>query len=288
MRGRTFAAFATPSILMMTILMVFPLATAVYLSLHRITLRNLEEIEWVGLQNFREVLADPEFWVAFRWTVLFVAIVVPSMMIVGLSLAMLLDKVRGRMRGVYVAALLLPFVVTPVVGSLIYKDLFERGGLLSWLWRTVTDSALVITAGNVRWLIIFHAVWATTGFAMVVFFAGLQTLPPERVEAASIDGAGFWAQLRFVTLPHLRSLTSFVALITIMDMYRVFDSVFVFAGNRFPAAHTLEVYTYNQALSIQIGRVGKGNALALLTVLGVMVVLIPFLIKSYREQIEDR
>jgi len=272
----------------MTVLMVFPLLTAIYLSLHRVTLRDLETLTWVGLGNYQEILTDPEFWSAFRWTVIFVAIVVPVMMIVGLTMALLLDKVVGRVRRVYVAALLLPFVVTPVVGALMYRDLFDRGGLLAWAWRSVTGEALVVTASNVKWLIVIHAVWATSAFAMVVFFAGLQTLPQERLEAAAIDGAGFWGRIWNIILPHLGSLVIFVALITIMDMYRVFDSVFVFAGQRFPNSLTLEVYTFNQALSNEIGRVGKGNALAVLTVIGIMVVLIPFLIRSYKQQIEDR
>lgn len=272
----------------MTILMVIPLGAAIYLSLHRVTLRDLDTLTWVGLGNYEEVLTDAEFWTSFRWTLIFVAIVVPAMMVIGLAVALLLDKVVGRARGVYVAALLLPFIVTPVVGSIMYRDLFERGGLIAWAWRQLTNEAFVVTASNVRWLIVIHAIWATAGFAMVVFFAGLQTLPHERVEAASIDGAGFWGKLWHIIIPHLGALIVFVALITIMDMYRVFDSVFVFAGARFPDAHTLEVYTFTQALSSGIGRVGKGNALAVLTVIGIMVVLIPFLRRSYKEQIEHR
>jgi len=125
-------------------------------------------------------------------------------------------------------------------------------------------------------------------FAMITFFAGLQTLPEDRVEAASIDGAGYWRQLWHVTLPHLRVLILFVALISIMDAYRVYDSVFVFAGDRFTDAHTLQVYTVEVAVDPQIGRVGKGNAIGVLNVIGIFVVLIPFLVISYRDQIRER
>ena len=197
------------------------------------------------------------------------------------------DKV-GRGRSVYLAALLLPFIVTPVVGTLIYKDLFDRGGLIAWLWEVTTDEPFLITSGNVKWLIIIQAVWHVMPFAMITFFAGLQTLPEDRVEAASIDGAGYWRQLWHVTLPHLRVLILFVALISIMDAYRVYDSVFVFAGDRFTDAHTLQVYTVEVAVDPQIGRVGKGNAIGVLNVIGIFVVLIPFLVISYRDQIRER
>ncbi|MEM7273904.1 MAG: sugar ABC transporter permease, partial [Actinomycetota bacterium] len=258
MTRRTFWGFTLPSLVVMLVLMVLPLATTIWLSFNQLLLRDLNSPTFVGLDNYREVLEDPEFWAAVRFTLTFVAITVPIQMILGLGIALLLDKVvRGR--AVYLAALLLPFIVTPVVGSLVYKDLFERGGLIAWLWELVTDEQFVVTATNVRWLIIIQAIWYVTPFAMITFFAGLQTLPEDRVEAASIDGAGYWRKLWHVTLPHLRVLVLFVALISIMDAYRVYDSVFIFAGDRFTDSHTLQVYNVRVAIDPQIGRVGKGN-----------------------------
>jgi ABC-type sugar transport system permease subunit len=271
----------------MLVLMVVPLVTTIWLSMNKLLLRDIRNPEWIGFDNYREVLGDEEFWAAARFTLQFVAVTVPIQMTLGLGIALLLDKV-GRGRAIYLAGLLLPFIVTPVVGTLIYKDLFDRGGLIAWLWEVVTDEQFVITATNVKWLIIVQSVWAVTPFAMITFFAGLQTLPGERVEASQIDGAGYWRKLWHVTLPHLRVLILFVALISIMDAYRVYDSVFVFAGDRFTDAHTLQVYTVEVAVDPQIGRVGKGNAIGVLNVLGIFVVLIPFLFVTYRDQIKER
>lgn len=271
----------------MVALMVFPLVTTIYLSFNRIFLRDLSSREWVGLDNYTEVLEDPAFWSAFRLTMIFIAFVVPAHIIIGLALANLLDRVK-RGRGFYLAALLLPFIVTPVVSTLLVRDLFDRGGLISWLWEVLTDEPFVIDAGNVKWIIIMHGIWSITPFAVITFFAGMQTLPGERLEAADMDGAGFWAKQRFVVIPHLRSLITFVLLITIMDAYRVFDSSFVFGQGVGQSAHTLSVYNFNTALSSQIGRIGKGNAIGVLMVIGIFVVLIPFLRKSYEEQIADR
>lgn len=285
MDRKTFAGFIAPSIVVMAVLMVFPLVTTIVLSFNRILLRDLSGGEWIGFQNYTDVLSDPDFWAAFRLTMLYVVIVVPFTIVLGLGLANLLDRVK-RGRGLYMAALLLPFIVTPVVGTLMVRNLFDRGGLMSWLWDVVTDSPFVITGSNVKWVLILHGIWAVTPFAVIVFFAGMQVLPEDRIEAADMDGAGFWAKQRFVVIPHLTALIIFVLLITIMDAYRVFDSSFVFGQSVGQAAHTLQVYNLNVALTL--GRVGKANAIAVITVIGIFVVLIPFLVKSYREQIVER
>ncbi|MCY3948530.1 MAG: sugar ABC transporter permease [Acidimicrobiaceae bacterium] len=287
MERKTFWFFTVPSVAVMALLMVVPLATTVWLGFHRLLLRDLKNPSWIGLQNYTDLLTDPEFWTAFRWTMLFVAIVVPIQMVLGLAVALMLDRVvRGR--SFYMAALLTPFIVTPVVGSLVYKDLFDRGGLIAWLWQVIFDDPFQITSGNVRYLIVIQAVWAVMPFAMITFFAGLQTLPGERLEAAAIDGAGFWRNLWHVILPHLRTLVLFVGLISVMDMYRIYDQVFVWTGNRFTDAHTLQVYNVRIATAFDIGRLGKGNAMAVLTVIGILVVLIPFLYRSYKDQISER
>lgn len=287
MNRRTFWGFTVPSVIVMLALMVFPLITTVWLGFQKLLLRDLNNPQWIGFDNYTDVLTDPEFWAAFRFTMVFVAIVVPVTMVMGLGVALLLDRV-GRGRSLYMAALLLPFIVTPVVGSLVYKDLFERGGLIAWLWEVITDDPFAVDASNVKWLIIIQSVWYVMPFAMITFFAGLQTLPEERVEAAAIDGANFLRNLWHVVLPHLRVLILFVGLITIMDAYRVYDQVFVWTGNRFTDAHTLSVYNVRVATAYDIGRLGKGNAIAVLNVIGIFVVLIPFLWRSYKDQIEER
>ena len=171
---------------------------------------------------------------------------------------------------------------------MLFRNLFSRGGLLSWLIELFTGSAFVVDASNVRFLIILHAIWHVTPFAFVAIFAGLQTLPQERLEAAAMDGARTLRSFMHVTLPHLKSVLFFVAIISIMDSYRVFDSVFVFAGNRFDNSHSLSVYNNVVALDAKIGRLGKGHAIAILTIIGIFVALIPFLIRSYKEQIAER
>lgn len=281
----TFVFFVGPSVFIMLALMTLPLLASIVLGLHFITFRNLDAPIWIGLQNYQEVLADPEFWDSLEFTLLFIAATVPLRIVLGLMFALLLDQVR-RFRGLFVAAALVPFVMTPVVGTLIFRDMFDRGGPY-WYWmQQLFDYRLFMNSTTVPLLIIFHSIWTATPFAMIVLFAGLQTLPQESLEAAKVDGASWLRQLWHIAIPHLRSLFIFIALISIMDSYRVFDSVFVLTRQN-PIFDAETIMYYNFQVAMNFGRLGKANAMSVLTVIGIFVVLIPFLVLTYREQLED-
>ena len=205
---------------------------------------------------------------------------------IGFAMALLLDQVSPSVRGVYLALYLLPFIIVPIVGTIMFKQLFEPSGLLNWLYQTLFDSKFRYNEGSVKTLIILFGIWYVTPFTLVVYLAGLQTLPSELVEAASIDGASWGQKIRHIVVPHVSSLTLFILPFSIMDAYRVFDSVFVLSElNPIFKADTLMTYTFQTAISLR--RLGKANAMAVLTVIGIMVVLIPFMIQSYKEQIRD-
>ena len=285
MKRATFTFFVGPSVFIMLALMTLPLLASILLGMHFITFRNLDEPIWVGLRNYEEVLGDAEFWDSLEFTLLFILAVVPARIVLGLIFALLLDQIR-RFRGVFIAAALVPFVMTPVVGTLIFRDMFDRGGPY-WYWmQQLFDYRLFMSSTTVPLLIIFHSLWTATPFAMIVLFAGLQTLPQESLEAARVDGASWLQQLWHVAIPHLRSLFIFIGLIAIMDSYRVFDSVFVLTQqNPIYDAETIMYYNFQVAMSF--GRLGKANAMSVLTVIGIFVVLIPFLVLTYREQTEE-
>lgn len=281
----TFVFFVGPSVIIMLALMTLPLIASIILGLHYITFRNLDAPLWVGFQNYAEVLGDPEFWDSLGFTLLFIAATVPLRIVLGLMFALLLDQVR-RFRGVFIAAALVPFVMTPVVGTLIFRDMFDRGGPY-WYWmQQLFDYRMFMNSTTVPLLIIFHSIWTATPFAMIVLFAGLQTLPQESLEAARVDGASWLRQLWHIAIPHLRSLFVFIGLISIMDAYRVFDSVFVLTRQN-PIFDAETIMYYNFQVAMSFGRLGKANAMSVLTVLGIFVVLIPFLVMTYREQLEE-
>jgi multiple sugar transport system permease protein len=214
-------------------------------------------------------------------------IVVPSQLVLGFTIALLLDQIASLPRGIYLSIFLLPFIIVPIVGTLMFKQLFEPSGLLTWMIQTIFDTKFRYNELTVKTLILFHGIWYVTPFALVTYFAGIQTLPIEQVEAASMDGATRWQKIRHIVIPHVRSLTIFILLISIMDAYRIFDSVFVLSElNPIYKADTIMTYNFQTAVTVQ--RLGKANAMAILTVIGIMIVLIPNLIQSYREQIEER
>jgi multiple sugar transport system permease protein len=214
-------------------------------------------------------------------------VVIPAQLVIGFAVALLLDQVSGLARGIYLSIFLLPFIIVPVVGTLMFKQLFEPSGLLTYLYQTAFDTRFRYNEVSVKSLILIHGIWYVTPFAMVTYFAGLQTLNQDLLEAASIDGASWWQKIRSIVIPHVSSLTLFILLISIMDAYRVFDSVFVLSElNPIYKADTLMTYNFQTAITVQ--RLGKANAMAVLTVIGIMIVLIPNLIMSYREQVQER
>ena len=286
MSRRTFFAFVSPSVIIMLLLMVLPLVTAVWLGFNFITFKNLATPQWVGLENYIEVLSDPEFWASLRFTVLYIVVTVPLVILIGFFIALLLDQVT-KYRGVFIAASLLPFIVTPVVGTLMFRNVFDRTGLYTYLLRILFDYKLTMNPETVPILIMLHGIWYSTPFAMITLFAGLQSLPQEPVEAATVDGANLLQKIWYVVIPHLRSLFIFIALISIMDAYRVFDSIYVLTKqNPLFKADTVMYYNFKMALSF--GQLGKANAMSILTVIGIFVVLIPFLVITYRQQTEER
>jgi ABC-type sugar transport system permease subunit len=284
---RTFFRFSAPSIIVMTLFMVIPLLMAIWLGMQFMTFNNITSPQFVGLRNYADVLGDARFWQSFGFTALYAVIVVPTTIILGFTMALLLDQVSGLPRGIYLSIFLLPFIIVPVVGTLMFKQLFEPSGLFTWLYQTVFDTKFRYAEVSVKVLIILYGIWAVTPFALVTYFAGLQTLSQDQLEAASIDGASLWQKIRRIVIPHVSSLTVFVLLISIMDAYRVFDSVFVLSElNPIYKADTVMTYTFQTAVTVQ--RLDKANAMAVLTVIGIMIVLIPNLIQSYKQQVEER
>ena len=287
MRRSTFFRFAGPSIFIMTLLMLIPLIMAIYLGMNYVTYNNVTQPQWVGLRNYIEVLQDNRFWQSFLFTGGYMLFVVPATMIVGFGVALLLDQVSTFTRGIYLSLFLLPFVIVPIVGTLMFKQLFEPSGLLTYLYQTILGTKFRYTEVSVKVLILLYGLWYVAPFALVTYFAGLQTLSKDQLEAASIDGASAWQKIRHIVIPHLRSLTILILLISTMDAYRVFDSVFVLTEmNPIYKADTVMTYTFQTAVTVL--RLGKANAMAILTIVGIMIVLIPNLIQSYRQQVEER
>jgi multiple sugar transport system permease protein len=161
------------------------------------------------------------------------------------------------------------------------KWLFRDDGLIPHLLSNVGVKVYwMAQAWSAQLLIVLYGIWHVVPFAFIVFYAGLQSVPQDSLEAATIDGASRWQKLRFVTLPHMAPLIVFVTLIHLMDAYRVFEPVVVLTQGAFTTS--VQYLTYH--ILLQESNPYKASAAAVLTVAGIVVLLIPLLMKTWREQ----
>jgi ABC-type sugar transport system permease subunit len=288
MSRRQFFFFVGPSVLVMLLLMVAPLIASIWLSMHQITFRNMDAPVWIGLDNYTYMLNDDGFWSALRFTLIYIVVTVPVGILVGLVVALLLDSVKVG-RGIYIAGVLLPFIVTPVVGTLVFRQIFDGPGLYPFVLDRVFGLDInFFSTQNMTGLIFLQGVWAVAPFGIIVLFAGLQSLPEERLEASRVDGANWFQRLWYIIIPHLRSLFLLIAIINIMDAYRVFDSIFVLTKQNPIYDDVRTLMYYNFQIAIRFEQLGRGNAMSILTVIGSMVILIPFLYLTYKQQVEEK
>ncbi|MCC4784455.1 sugar ABC transporter permease [Vibrio splendidus] len=280
MNLRNFLGFSGPSIASMLLLMAAPLVMTLYLSLNRFNFKG--ELRYVGFENYFDILQDDAFWSAFEFTFIYTVCVVISVLVLGFIVALALNKLSQKVRGFFMAATLLPFVVTPVVGTLIFSWLFQDFGYITYLLNLVGIQVYWFSdVFESRALIILYGIWQVTPFAAIVFFAGLQAIPQDTLESSVLDGAHQWDQIKHVVIPALQPLILFISMICIMDAYRLFDSVAVMTGG-LNATETLMYYNYR--VGIVQDAVAKGSAVSVLTMLGIFVLLIPFLYLTYKEQ----
>jgi multiple sugar transport system permease protein len=287
MNRKSFFGFSAPSNIVMFALLIFPLVYAAWLGMHYITFNTINEPVFKGLENFQAILSDPLFWSATRWTLVIILITVPMHMFLGFVFALGLDQMKGRMRAFYLAAFLIPMIVVPLIGTIVFKQLFDPPGLFAYIYKVFTGDIFVFTPTTMKTLILMHTIWIYSPWAVVLFFAGMQTISLDLVDASSIDGASRLQQIRHVIVPHLRSLIILEAVIGIMDAFRIFDNVFVLTRNN-PVFRANTIMTFNFNMAMNVRRLGKANATAIIATIAIMVVLIPFLVFMYREQVEER
>lgn len=270
--------------------------------------RAIEACRFVGLDYYRKVLgldtdatattsappadvagavvtpaakADNEFVGALRFTMLYTIVTLPFVLVIGFLLALAVNGVTQRLKSVFISASLLPFIITPVVAALSIKWLFRDNGLVPYLLSTVGIQVFwMAQAWSARLLIIVYGIWHVVPFAFIVLYAGLQSVPQDSLEAATIDGATRWQKLRYVTLPHLMPLLVFLTLIHLMDSYRVFEPVIVLTQGAF----TTSVQYLTYFILLQENNPYKASAAAVLTLIGILILLIPLLVKTWREQ----
>ncbi|KMW57897.1 binding-protein-dependent transport systems inner membrane component [Candidatus Rhodobacter oscarellae] len=236
-----------------------------------------------GGGDFWDRLYNLPFYRAMAFTLVFTFVVTPFVILLGLMIALAVNALHARLRGLMIFFSLLPFVVTPLIGGLVLFWMFDSRGILgSALQYLAGDPDLSLKAStSLMWIsIIIWGIWHAAPFAFVIFYAGLQTLPQDQIEAARIDGASRWQQVRYVVVPHLMPLVTFVALIQLMDNFRVFEPVVAF--NASAHANTLSWFIYND-LSGETRQLSSASATSVMTIIGVAILLAPVLVRSWRD-----
>jgi multiple sugar transport system permease protein len=231
-------AFAAPALLLLGLFLVLPFLMALGLSFTDQRLVSSDELsaEFIGLRNYQRLFADDSFWAALRNNTLFVLVVTPVQSALALGLALLVNqKLAGArlFRGIYFMPVATTMAVVAVVWSLLYAPdagVVNRlvgllsGGLIGpqdWL----RDPTLVLPA------VMLLSVWQGVGFQMLVFLAGLQSIPEDLYEAARLDGASPWQQFVHVTLPMLRNTSIFVLITTTIQAFQLYTQVQVLASS---------------------------------------------------------
>ena len=260
--------FLVPSGLMISLVLLYPLGYAIYLSFFNYYLGGQVPPSFVGLGNYAELLQDARFWSSLRTTVLIVAGAVGLEFALGLMVAFGLYKLTVGVK-TFNLLLFLPHIVTPVVAALFLRWIFtSRWGLLDAIiisFNIFTPDWLG-SPGWARFTVIVADAWKFTPFMILVLYAGLNTVDHSQIESAQMDGAGNWTVLTRIMLPAIRPLIVFVLAIRTMDAFRFFDSIYVLTGGGpGTATETLTIYTY--ALAFRLLEVGKASALGVLTLL---------------------
>ena len=226
-RNGWIALFILPSLVGMLLFVIGPIIASAVLTLFSWDL--LTDPEFIGLGNFRRLAHDDDIWAALRHTLTFIIGYVPSVMVLGLLLALILNaKLKGL--ALFRTAFFLPVVSSWVAVALLWKWLFNpRFGLINYGLGQIgiTGPKWLFDPDWAMPAIIITSVWKDLGFVAVLFLAGLQSIPGDVYEASALDGAGKLEQLRSITVPLLRPTIFFISIISIINSFQVFPQVWI-------------------------------------------------------------
>lgn len=238
-------------------------------------------------ENFTEIrnrIMNLPFYKALIFTLSYTFIVTPLVIILGFIIAVAVNGVPSMLKGPVIFFSLIPMLVTPLVGSLVLFWMIDSRGIIGAALQSIFgDPSLSLKASpTLTWITLFvYGVWHSAPFAFVVFYAGLQTVPKDTMESAMVDGASRWERIRFVTIPYLMPLVTFIALMQLMDNFRIFEPIIGFSAAA--SATSLSYLIYNDLRAAESPLFGSAAATSMLTIIGVIILLLPVLRQNWRE-----
>jgi len=271
--------FIFPAMTLFTLFAFIPIGLSLLLSFQDAKLFGGGK--YIGLQNYQEMAGDTLFWESAKHTLVFSAGTVPTSIVIGLVLAIVLNrKIPGRavLRSLY----FLPFVVSGVVVSLIMAWIFngDYGFLNNALSAVGLSRQQWLTSPNLAMLtLVLAVIWSRLGFCMVVYLAALQSVPVSLIEAAQLDGASTWQTFRYVTLPILSPTTFLLLVVNVIFSLHAFDVIYVLTGGG-PGFSTTVILQYIFQSAFTRGAIGYASAV------GVVLTFVLLLLTVVRGQSE--
>jgi len=259
--------FVAPALLVIAVFFFLPIVAALLISLTDFdiyALADLANLRFVGFGNYLKLLQNPLFWQALGNTLYFVAVGVPLSIGASLGAALLLHSRLARFKPFFRTALFAPVVTTLVAVAVIWRYMFNtRYGLLNYALGGLGIDP-IDWLGDPHWAmpaIILFAVWKNFGYNMIIFLAGLQSIPEELYEAARIDGASVWRQFASVTLPMLSPVVMLVGILTIAGYFQLFAEPYVMTQGG-PLQSTVSVLYFMYEEGFKWWNLGSASAVA--------------------------
>jgi multiple sugar transport system permease protein len=266
--------FFLPSFGLLALILLWPLAYAIYLSFFDYYLGS-DARTFIGLRNYVDLMSEPRLWKSI-WTTMIVAFGSVALEFgVGMALAMTLYRLNVGAK-VFSTLLFLPHIVTPVVATLFLK------WMLASNWGLIDATLLTFNIEPPDWLgdpvwakisVILADAWIFTPLVMMVLYAALQGLDKAQIEAAQIDGASNWRVFRHIIVPALIPAIIFTISVRLMDVFRYFDIIYVLTGGG-PGTATETVTMYTYQLGFRLLQIGKASALGVITLIIVAALLL--------------
>ncbi len=273
--------FVTPAVILLIGFLVVPMIYTVYFSGYKYQIMRPDATSFIAFDNYKKLFEDKNFWAALKNTVYFTVIVVPCQCALALGLALLVSKkFRGVsvFRTMYFAPQLTSMVVISVLWSVLYNANPNTGLINSMLVSLGMSPIKFLSDANTAMnSIIFMSAWQGAGYQMMIFLAGLQGIPRDQYEAASVDGATKFKQFLYITLPGLKGTIKYVIMITMIQAMKLFTQPYIMTkGGPKNSTKTLVYYIYDQGF--QKGNFGYACSIA--TVFFVIVVCMSMAMKK--------
>ena len=239
----------TPGVVLLAVLSIVPFLALIAMSFSRVRLLGGVRLEWAGLDNWARVLTDPDMWASWLRTVVFLALTLGVEMLLGIGIAIALHRV-AKGRGLLLSLVLLPMFVAPVIVGLLGRYLTDSTfGLYSSILHSLGwDADILGSPTSAFAAVVLMDVWEWTPLIALIALAGLSGVNPSVLEAASLDGAGYWKSLRYIVLPSISGVLLVALLIRAMDAVRYFDIIFVTTnGGPADATKTIPIRLFETA-----------------------------------------